>query len=60
MENGRFYLREDEASSAVITYENWLIGDISPESPALSPNHPDSHPSKHSILQKNFYLLFNT
>lgn len=54
IENGRFYLREDEASSAVITPENWLIGDISPESPALSPNHPDSHPSKHSLLKTKF------
>lgn len=54
MNNGRFYVREDEASSAVITSENWLIGNISPESPALSPNHPDSHPSKHSLFQTNF------
>lgn len=54
IENGGFYLREDEASTAIITPENWLIGDISPESPALSPNHPDSHPSKHSILKKKF------
>lgn len=54
LENGRFYLREDEASSAVITSDNYLIGDISPESPALSPNHPDSHPSKHSIFQRDF------
>ncbi|MGI0483120.1 glycosyltransferase 61 family protein [Geminocystis sp. CENA526] len=54
IENGRFYLREDEGSSAVITPENWLIGDISPESPALSPNHPDSHPSKNSIFQTKF------
>ncbi|BAQ66214.1 glycosyltransferase 61 family protein [Geminocystis sp. NIES-3709] len=52
--NGFFYLREDEASSAIITPENYLIGDLSPESPALSPNHPDSHPSKHSIFQTNF------
>lgn len=51
---GRFYLREDEASSAVMTAENWLIGDLSPESPALSPNHPDSHPSKHSLFKTNF------
>lgn len=58
IENGRFYLREDEASCAIITPENWLIGDISPESPALSPNHPDSHPSKHSILQTKFLPPF--
>lgn len=48
---GRFYLREDEASSAVITENGYLIGDLSPESPALSPNHPDSHPKHHSLLK---------
>lgn len=52
--DGRFYLREDEASSAIITKENYLIGELSPESPALSPNHPDSHPSNHSIFKTNF------
>jgi tetratricopeptide (TPR) repeat protein len=52
--NGRFYLREDEASSAIITEKNWLIGNLSPEFPALSPNHPDSHPSKHSLFKTNF------
>ncbi|BAQ62330.1 tetratricopeptide TPR_2 [Geminocystis sp. NIES-3708] len=52
--DGRFYLREDEASSAIITKENYIIGELSPESPALSPNHPDSHPSNHSIFKTNF------
>ncbi|NCO76305.1 MAG: DUF563 domain-containing protein [Cyanobacteria bacterium] len=52
--HGKFYLRQDEASSAVMTEENYLMGNLSPESPALSPNHPDSHPSKHSILKTNF------
>ncbi|MBL1210489.1 glycosyltransferase 61 family protein [Geminocystis sp. GBBB08] len=52
--NGRFYLQENEDSSAVITSENLLIGNLSPESPALSPNHPHSHPSKHSLLKTNF------
>ena len=52
---GRFWLREDEASSAVISNDNQLIGDLSPESPALSPGDPNSHPSNHSLL-KNKYL----
>jgi tetratricopeptide (TPR) repeat protein len=52
--NGKFYLREDEASSGIITEKNLLIGNLSPESPALSPNHPDNHPSKHSLLKTSF------
>jgi tetratricopeptide (TPR) repeat protein len=54
IENGRFWLREDQASSAVMTPDNHIIGDLSPESPALSPNHPDKHPSKHSIFKRDY------
>ncbi len=49
--NGIVYLKATEGSSAIFTKDNYLIGDLSPESPALSPNHPDSHPSKHSVLK---------
>lgn len=48
---GIVYLKATEGSSAILTEDNYLIGDLSPESPALSPNHPDSHPSKHSFLK---------
>jgi tetratricopeptide (TPR) repeat protein len=48
---GRFWLSEEEASSAVITADGKILGDLSPETPFLSPRHPDSHPSKHSIFQ---------
>jgi tetratricopeptide (TPR) repeat protein len=50
---GRFWLSEDEARSAVITPDNQIIGDLSPESPALSPRHPDKHPSKHSLFSRS-------
>lgn len=49
--NGIVYLKATEGSSAIFTEDNYLIGDLSPESPALSPNHPDSHPSTHSLLK---------
>ncbi len=51
---GRFWLNKEESKSAVITQENWFIGELSPESPALSPNHPDKHPSQNSILNREF------
>lgn len=47
---GRYWLNPDESASAVITANNRILGDISPEFPILSPGHPDNHPSKHSIL----------
>ncbi|AUC60792.1 TPR repeat domain protein [Cyanobacterium sp. HL-69] len=53
VKKGRFWLRQDEGSSAIITHDNYLLGDISPESPALSPNHPDKHPSYHSLLKSS-------
>jgi len=48
---GRVWLNKDESRMAVITSDHYLLGDISPESPALSPGHPDKHPSRHSLLQ---------
>lgn len=49
---GQFWLNADETSSAVLTAENKLLGDLSPEFPLLSPGHPDKHPSQHSLLQQ--------
>lgn len=51
IKKGQFWLREDEASSALLTSDNHLLGDISPESPALSPSHPDKHPRYHSLIK---------
>ncbi|HAJ61641.1 MAG TPA: hypothetical protein DCP31_22295 [Cyanobacteria bacterium UBA8543] len=48
--DGRYWLNKSQDSSAVITSENQLLADISPEFPALSPGHPEKHPSKHSIF----------
>ncbi len=48
--DGRYCLDATQTASATITPDNKLLGDISPEFPALSPGHPDKHPSKHSIL----------
>ena len=47
---GRFWLNKEQSASAVITADNQLLGDISPEFPVLSPGHPDMHPSKHSVF----------
>ncbi|NET56918.1 MAG: tetratricopeptide repeat protein, partial [Symploca sp. SIO2E6] len=47
---GRFWLNKKESASAVITADNQLLGDISPEFPILSPGHPDMHSSKHSVF----------
>ncbi len=49
---GQFWLNADETSSAVLTAENNLLGDLSPEFPLLSPGHPDKHPSQHSLLKQ--------
>ncbi|MFB2898136.1 tetratricopeptide repeat protein [Aerosakkonemataceae cyanobacterium BLCC-F50] len=48
--NAHFWLNQAQDKSAVITSDNQLLGDISPEFPVLSPGHPDNHPSKHSIF----------
>ncbi|NER22239.1 MAG: tetratricopeptide repeat protein [Symploca sp. SIO1C2] len=47
---GHFWLHQDQSTSAVITADNQLLGDLSPEFPILSPGHPEQHPSKHSIF----------
>lgn len=51
--NGHYWLNQAQDKSAVITSDNQLLGDISPEFPVLSPGHPDNHPSKHSIFSLN-------
>ncbi|MBF2057372.1 MAG: DUF563 domain-containing protein [Cyanobacterium sp. T60_A2020_053] len=56
IKQGQYWLREDEASSALLTSDKHLLGDISPESPALSPNHPDKHPRYHSLIKTKFNL----
>ncbi|MBW4493749.1 MAG: DUF563 domain-containing protein [Oscillatoria princeps RMCB-10] len=48
--DGRYWLDATQTASATIAPDNKLLGDVSPEFPALSPGHPDKHPSKHSIL----------
>ena len=48
---GRVWLNKGESRMAIITSDHYLLGDLSPESPALSPGHPDKHPSRHSLLQ---------
>lgn len=47
---GRYWLNKSQAKSAIITSDNKLLADLSPEFPALSPGHPDKHPRKHSIF----------
>ncbi|HEY9700544.1 MAG TPA: glycosyltransferase 61 family protein [Trichocoleus sp.] len=49
---GQFWLNADESSCAVLTAEQQLLGDLSPEFPLLSPGHPDKHPSQHSLFQQ--------
>ena len=47
---GRYWINEAQTQSATIAADNRFIADISPDFPILSPNHPDKHPSQHSIL----------
>ncbi len=47
---GRFWLSSDQTQSAILASEQYLLGDLSPEFPLLSPGHPDQHPRYHSIL----------
>ena len=47
---GRYWLDAYQSSSAIVTSDNKILGDVSPEFPLFSPGHPDNHPSKHSIL----------
>jgi capsular polysaccharide biosynthesis protein/tetratricopeptide (TPR) repeat protein len=49
---GRFWLRADQSSSAILTASNQLVGELSPEFPLLSPGHPDKQPQHHSIFTR--------
>lgn len=48
---GRYFSDHEQSTSAIITSDNLILGDLSPEFPLLSPGHPDKHPSKHSLLK---------
>jgi tetratricopeptide (TPR) repeat protein len=48
---GRYWLNQNHSSSAVITPDHKILADLSPQFPALSPEHSDQHPSQHSIFQ---------
>jgi tetratricopeptide (TPR) repeat protein len=48
--NGRFWLDREQTCTAILTAENQLLGDLSPEFPLLSPNHPDKHPAQHWLF----------
>jgi tetratricopeptide (TPR) repeat protein len=47
---GRFWLNAEQTSSAVFTADNYLLGDLSPEFPLLSPGNPDKYSAQHSIF----------
>lgn len=51
---GRYWLNAEQSSSAIMTPDHQILGDLSPEFPSFSPGHPDQHPSKHSIFQREF------
>jgi tetratricopeptide (TPR) repeat protein len=50
---GRVWLNAEQTSSAILTEDNYLLGDLSPEFPLLSPGHPDKHSAQHSIFCKH-------
>ncbi len=47
---GRYWLNRTQTQTAIITPDNQLLADVSPDFPVLSPGHPDKHPSKHLIF----------
>lgn len=47
LSNGRFWLDPDQSSTAILTENNQLLADLSPEFPILSPGHPDQLPEQH-------------
>lgn len=48
--DGKFWLNSNQTSNAIWTADHQLLGDLSPEFPLLSPDHPDKHPRHHSRL----------
>ncbi len=51
--NGRYWLDEQQITSAVIASDNKILGDISPQFPVFSPGHPENDPSKNRIFTLN-------
>jgi len=50
---GRYWLNQSQDQTAIITADNKLLADVSPDFPVLSPGHPEKHPSKHAIFSKS-------
>ncbi|MCU0524962.1 MAG: glycosyltransferase 61 family protein [Elainella sp. Prado103] len=50
--HGRFWSAADQSGIAVFTAQDQLLGDLSFEFPLLSPNHPEAHPSRHSVRSR--------
>jgi capsular polysaccharide biosynthesis protein/tetratricopeptide (TPR) repeat protein len=51
--NGRFWLSSRQDSTAILTADHQLLGDLSHEFPLLSPNHPDKQAHTHSMFQRS-------
>jgi capsular polysaccharide biosynthesis protein/tetratricopeptide (TPR) repeat protein len=51
--NGRFWLSDRQDSTAILTADHQLLGDLSHEFPLLSPNHPDKQAHTHSMFQRS-------
>lgn len=51
--NGRFWSAADQSSIAVLTAEEQMLGDLCFEFPLLTPDHPDAHPSRHSLRSRD-------
>jgi tetratricopeptide (TPR) repeat protein len=47
---GRYWLNKSQDATAIITSDNQLLADLSPDFPVLSPGHPDKYPSNHLIF----------
>ena len=47
---GRYWLNQSQDATAIITSDNQLLADVSPDFPVLSPGHPDKYPSNHLIF----------
>jgi tetratricopeptide (TPR) repeat protein len=50
---GQVWFADDQSSTAILTAERKLLGELSVEFPLLSPGHPDNHPSRHSARTRS-------